>query len=76
MKKILIFLFINICIFSNTLAANIDSLSEKLFQSHQNENIFTQADIYEKYISQLQKIIKNNKKSLFLNNRIRKKYFS
>ncbi len=68
MKKILIFLFINICIFSNTLAANIDSLSEKLFQSHQTENIFTQADIYEKYISQLQKIIKNNQKSLFLNN--------
>ncbi len=68
MKKILIFLLISISIFSNTFALNIDDLSEKLFQSHQNENIFNQADIYEKYISQLQKIIKNNQKSLFLNN--------
>ncbi|MGB2111497.1 MAG: hypothetical protein ACPHY8_06960 [Patescibacteria group bacterium] len=68
MKKILIFVMMNIFIFSQLHAVNIDKFSEKIFISHQNENIFNQAEIYEKYISQLEKIIQNNPKTAFINN--------
>ena len=68
MKKILIFVMMNIFLFSQLHAANIDKFSEKIFISHQNENIFNQAEIYEKYISQLEKIIQNNPKTTFINN--------
>lgn len=68
MKRFFIF-FIFIVFFTfGTNAANIDSTSQKIFKMHENKNIYDQAEIYQKYISQLEILIQKNQKAYFLQN--------
>ena len=68
MKKLLIFIVCNIFLISWAVANSMDAASQKIFQMHNSKNIYDQAEIYQKYISQLEKIAQNNQKAYFIQN--------
>ena len=66
MKKIIILLAIILQLWNQVSANNIEKISQNIFSKNETKNIYTQIDIYETYIYQLKKIIRNNSQASFL----------